>query len=243
MGAAIDLNAQKDEQFEGGEQLTTERGGATTERGMVSDAEKRTENAINNSRTTVSKSGAIYEGIDTSRASAKLEPLLFLFRRTVVAAGLVYFPPSAGLAGTVLILTTLAMLVYLAIVKPYKEAVSNNIAIANEVFLLIFTILLFNVEAMHGFALIAFVMLAIFANVVAMMGSACLHIASIRSSGSQGPQSSEMNDIELDDMPMPAIDEVASPTKKNLQLKKKAGSSSDTDEGSSSTGNERDGGH
>lgn len=52
-----------------------------------------------------------------------------------------------------------------------------------------------------------------------------------------------MNDIELDDMPMPAIDEVASPTKKNLQLKKKAGSSSDTDEGSSSTGNERDGGH
>ena len=95
---------------------------------------------------------------------------------------------------------------------------------------------------MHGFALIAFIMLAIFANVIAMMGSACLQIQLIRNSGSnQGSQDAEMNDIELEDIPVPEIDEVASPTKKTLQIKKKVGMSSDTDEGSSSTGPGRDG--
>lgn len=72
------------------------------------------------------------------------------------------------------------MLAYSTVVRPYKNGVVNNLAIANEIFLTVFILLVFFGGVMHGFVLIAFIMLVIFSNLIGMLGTAFLDIQSAR---------------------------------------------------------------
>ena len=128
---------------------------------------------------------AMYEGIDLTNRGARFEPVLFLVRRTVVAALLVYLPSSPLVATLGCFCTTLAMLAYSITVRPYKNGMVNNLSIANELALAVFILLVFFGDAMHGYVLIAFMMIVIFANLTGMLGTAFLNFAS----ASQQPKS------------------------------------------------------
>ena len=123
----------------------------------------------------------LFEGINLSKTGAKYEPLLFLLRRSLVAALLVFLTDKPMVATIALLAITLVMFVYNIVVRPYKYASVNCIAIANEVFLAVFICLVYalpylSAASMLGWALIIFVVLIIYANVMVMMGNAWLHL-------------------------------------------------------------------
>ena len=123
---------------------------------------------------------AMYDGIDLTSRGARFEPVFFLMRRTVIAALLVYLPRSPLLASLGCFCTTLAMLAYSITVRPYKNGMVNNLAIANELALAVFILLVFFGDAMHGYVLIAFMMIVIFANLTGMLGTVLLNLSSAR---------------------------------------------------------------
>ena len=107
-----------------------------------------------------------------------------MLRRTVVAALLVYLTNEPLIATCAILTTTLAMLTYTTVVKPYKELTANNMAIANEVVLVLFTSGVFGAQYLHtdeklGWALITFVLFAISANVIAMLSTTCIHLKAL----------------------------------------------------------------
>ena len=140
------------------------------------------ETAVKEKTTAIT---AMYEGIDLTSRGARFEPVFFLVRRTIIAALLVYLPSSPLVASLGCFSTSLAMLAYSITVRPYKNGMINNLAIANELALAVFILLVFFGDAMHGYVLIAFMMIVIFANLTGMLGTAFLNFAS----ASQQPKS------------------------------------------------------
>ena len=150
----------------------------STQHGLVTVADTWTETEAvtgdaNKEETTAM--AALFEGIDVTSRVAHFEPVLFLMRRTVVAALLVYLPGSPLAASLGLFCTTLAMLAFTAAVRPYKERAANNLAIVNELFIGVFILLVLNGDTMHGFVLIAFIVLVVFVNLTSMIGTAYLN--------------------------------------------------------------------
>ena len=81
--------------------------------------------------------------LNTERNSAIAEPLLFLTRRIVYAAALVYLQNSPQIMIGILIAMSLVALVFNLLERPWKEAEMNYLAIANEVFLYSLLVLVF----------------------------------------------------------------------------------------------------
>ena len=197
-------------QFEGGsketDSISTERGEISTQRGMV-NSDNWTEQAVAVSKMHLERSKT--EGMEMT---SHLEPLMFLLRRTLVAALLVYLPGEPLIASLALLATTLVMLVFNVVMRPFKNAADNNLAIANEALLAIFIGIIGGSslattvsDEKFGFALIAFVMMAVFANVVVLMGNACLQIKSLCSATlSRQSQITDIKsecDVELEKIP------------------------------------------
>jgi len=101
---------------------------------------------IKDSDTVNKRIATLYEGLDMNKRGAQLEPLLFFVRRTIIAALVVLLPTQQLIAGSVLIVTTVAMMAYYLLVKPYKDAAMNKMAVANEIFLALFTVTLLAVS-------------------------------------------------------------------------------------------------
>lgn len=181
-------------------------------------------------------------------------------RRTIFAALVVLMPSMPLISAAALLFTTVAMLTYYLVVKPYQETTMNKMAVANEIFLALFTVILVTTsmvderDIMLGWGIIALVLLIVHSNVMFILGQAYLHIQTLcnRKQQPTGVTASKQ-DVELDDMPspkakknlehaseqaeeLPAAEEVAAPT---LQLRQRpsepqSSGSSSADEGSSS---------
>lgn len=210
---------------------------------------------IKDSDTVNKRFATLYEGLDMTKSGAQLEPLLFFVRRTIIAAIVVLMPTQQLIAASVLIVTTVAMLAYYLLVKPYQDAAMNKMAVANEIFLALFTATLLVVslnderDAMLGWGIIALVLLIVSSNVIFILVKACSQACSDKQEGAESPA------IEMDEMPSPenqnnlegafeqAVDlpgekEQVAPT---LQIRQRqseqpqsSGASSADDEGSSS---------
>ena len=86
-------------------------------------------------------------------------------------------------------MTSLAMFLYLTIVRPYKDNIANKLAIANELFLAIFVACIVGVQHIDagdklGWALITLMSSAIGLNVAMMLRSAYINF---RARGSHHP--------------------------------------------------------
>jgi len=158
---------------------------------------------IKDSDTVNKRFATLYEGLDMTKRGAQLEPLLFFVRRTIIAALVVLMPTQQLIAASVLIVTTVAMLAYYLLVKPYQDAAMNKMAVANEIFLAVFTATLLVVslndarDVMLGWGIIALVLLIVSSNVIFILVKACSQACSGKQEVAESPA------IEMDEMPSP----------------------------------------
>ena len=154
----------------------TERSELETNRDMVvvtTDTNNLQQLPVKAKSAQTSKADSVYEGLDMNRMSAGCEPVIFLIRRIAVAAVLVYLPSMPYTTASVLCGITFATLAYYSTIQPYSDSKTNCLAIFNELFVAIFTLLtLLGDQMTHGLILIAFIMLIICVNVIVMLGKA-----------------------------------------------------------------------
>jgi hypothetical protein len=134
------------------------------------------------------------------------------------------------------------MLGYTIVVRPYKTNVANNAAIVSEVFLTLFIVLLYNVQALPALVSIAFMMFATFATAVAVAGAAIQALTAGKDTSVDAQVREKAAEANENAIQMPQLAkeaEMGSPSKtKPLELKEKkfSAGSTDSDQGSVSTG-------
>lgn len=117
--------------------------------------------------------------LNTEHNSAIFEPLLFLLRRTIFAAVIV-FMPNAPLVGTMIMLVfSLGVLAFLVSEKPWIDPAVNKMAIINELFFHVFLVVVLGCASIEhldsqtnsvlGWAIIVFVCVMVHLNIVFMM--------------------------------------------------------------------------
>lgn len=162
IGAAVDLESPT--LFEGGEQtLTTERG-LTTERAMITvnfnnqEKEqdersmalmeiKRDANLIVQLEDHVElnqRYKTVFSGLklNTAHNSAIVEPVIFMLRRLIYAALIVFMPHMPHIATLVLLGVCFATLAFTIVEKPWSAPEINKLAITNEALLYLLIVLI-----------------------------------------------------------------------------------------------------
>ena len=125
----------------------------------------------------------LYDDVDAARCAARLEPIIFLIRRSVIAALIVYLPglPFAAMIG--LVCTAIATLIYHSITCPYAEDSANMLFVANEITIAVFAVLVYFGAYLPGPVLIAAFIIPILANLITSLACSLRCSFSSRSLG------------------------------------------------------------
>lgn len=123
------------------------------------------------------RAATLYAGLNIRRPGAALEPVLFVARRIVLAALLVLVQGEPLIAGGAILLISIALVAYTAVIRPFEDAATNKMAMLNETLLATCVTFVVAVEffasetnAMVGWALIALVSFVVLCNVCFMLG-------------------------------------------------------------------------
>lgn len=123
--------------------------------------------------------------VNTAHNSAVVEVLFFLVRRLVFAAVIVHMGQSPQIAMALMIALSLFSLIFTAVEQPWKDPVTNKLAIANEVFFYVVLLLALSCssvttadsddEEVLGYVIMVVVTAAIHLNLIVMMSEAYNH--------------------------------------------------------------------
>jgi len=124
--------------------------------------------------------------LNTEHNSALVELLLFLLRRTIFAAVVVFLPEAPLVAAMIMLATSLCVLAFTIVEQPWKDPAINKLAVINEAFIHGFLVVAMGCSGVEhldsqsnelfGWGIIVFVCLMMHVNVVFMMAEAYKHV-------------------------------------------------------------------
>lgn len=200
MGAAVQLN-------EGGSDLATDRG-CPTDRAMISNKSEEGQTSMTEEEALAMRMkseaqlrlqledlvkvngryATLFSGlkVNTAHNSAVVEVLLFMVRRLIFAAAIVYMGQSPQVAMALMMGVTLFSLVFTVAEQPWKDPVANKLSIANEVFFYVVLVLALSCsslttadssdEEILGYVIMFVVTAAIHVNLIVMISEAYGHV-------------------------------------------------------------------